>query len=240
MKSHLLLILVVLSGLNAAVAFAASPDAAGSNISGKVRLEGTPPLATRLQMVSDPACAKAHTSPAMSEDVVTGSDGGLQNVVVYVSDGLTEQNFPAPTQPAVLEQKGCLYKPHVVALQSGQTLKVMNDDQTTHNIHLMPTNNREWNKSQPPGMTIEESIARQEVSIPVKCNIHPWMKSYVAVFKHPFFAVTGSDGAFDLKNLPPGTYTVQAWHEKLGTSTQKVTVGAGETKNVEFVFKSRM
>jgi uncharacterized protein (DUF2141 family) len=103
----------------------------------------------------------------------------------------------------------------------------------------MPANNREWNKSQPPGMTIEEAIARQEVAIPVKCNIHPWMKSYVAVFKHPFFMVTGKDGSFDLQNLPPGTYTIQAWHEKLGTSTQKVTVGANESKTLDFVFKSR-
>jgi plastocyanin len=159
--------------------------------------------------------------------------------VVYVSDGLGDQTFSPPSEPVVLQQKGCLYQPHVLGLQSGQTLKVVNDDQTTHNIHIMPQNNREWNKSQPPGMTIEETIARQEVAIPVRCNVHPWMKSYVAVFKHPFFAVTGKNGSFELKNLPPGNYTLQAWHEKFGTSTQKVTLGASETKSVDFVFKSR-
>jgi len=193
-----------------------------------------------LQMIGDPVCAKAHPSPVMSSEVETGAGGALENVVVYVSDGLpADQTFTPPAQPANLEQKGCLYNPHVVAVQSGQTLRVVNDDQTTHNIHLMPINNREWNKSQPPGVIIEETIPRQEIAIPVKCNIHPWMKSYVAVFKHPFFAVTGKDGSFDLKNLPPGTYTIQAWHEKLGTSSQKITVGTNETKSLQFVFKSR-
>jgi Carboxypeptidase regulatory-like domain len=124
-----------------------------------------------------------------------------------------------------------------MAMRNGQTLKVVNADSTTHNIHPTPANNREWNKSQPPGLAIEETFARQEVAIPVKCNVHPWMKSYVAVVKNPYFAVSGKNGAFEIKNLPPGTYTVQAWHEKLGIKSQQITVGANENKTLELEFK---
>jgi plastocyanin len=148
------------------------------------------------------------------------------------------QNFDPPAQPVTLQQKGCLYEPRVIAVQAGQKVDVVNADTTTHNIHPIPKNNREWNKSQPPGVPIEESFAREEIAIPVKCNVHPWMRGYIAVFKHPYFAVTGKDGSFDLSNLPPGTYTIKAWHEKLGTSTQTVTIGANETKEISFVFKS--
>ena len=173
----------------------------------------------------------------MSQDIVTDGSGDLANVVVYISDGLTNQSSPPPSQPAVLEQKGCMYEPHVIAMQAGQTLRVVNADSTTHNIHPTPANNREWNKSQPPGLSIEETFARQEVAIPVKCNVHPWMKSYVAVLKNPYFAVSSKDGSFQITGLPPGTYTVQAWQEKLGTKSQQVTVGANENKKLEFDFK---
>jgi hypothetical protein len=131
-----------------------------------------------------------------------------------------------------------VYQPHVLAVRANQKLDLVNDDSTAHNIHPQPTNNREWNKAEPPGAKMEDSFAREEVAIPVKCNIHPWMKGYIAVFKHPYFAVTGKDGSFDLTNLPPGTYTLKAWHEKLGTSVQTVTIGANETKEISFVFKS--
>ena len=131
-----------------------------------------------------------------------------------------------------------MYEPHVLALQANQPVEVTNDDPTTHNIHPLPANNREWNKAEIPGSKIEETFPRPEIGIPVKCNVHPWMKGYVAVFKHPFFAVTGKDGSFALNNLPPGTYTIQAWHEKLGTTTQTITIGANESKNIDFVFKS--
>jgi hypothetical protein len=123
-------------------------------------------------------------------------------------------------------------------MQANQKLDVVNDDPTTHNIQPMPKNNREWNKSQPPGIPIEETFAREEVTIPVKCNVHPWMRSYIAVVKNPYVAVTGKNGSFELPNLPPGTYTIAAWHEKLGTQTQKITVGPSETQTVNFAFKS--
>jgi hypothetical protein len=122
-------------------------------------------------------------------------------------------------------------------MRANQELEVVNADSTTHNIHPIPNNNREWNKTQPPGLPIEETFAREEIAITVKCNVHPWMRSYIAVLKNPYFAVTDKNGGFELRNLPPGNYTIQAWQEKLGTSTQKITVGESGTKTVEFVFK---
>jgi plastocyanin len=220
-----------------AIAASPGPDGSSATISGTVKYQGAALPPAKIQMVGDPNCTKGGTSTARSEEVVTDSGGDLANVVVYVSDGLGDRTFDPPTQPAVLEQKGCLYEPHVVAMRAGQTLKVTNADSTTHNIHPTPVNNREWNKSQAPGVSIEETFARQEVSVPVKCNVHPWMKSYVAVLKNPYFAVSEKNGSFEIKDLPPGTYTLQAWHEKLGTRTQQITVGANETKKLEFDFK---
>lgn len=216
---------------------AADAGAAGS-LKGTAKIEGSTLKPSRIDMSSDPNCAKAHSSPATTEDVVIGANNGLANVIIYVADGLGDHTFEPPTQPAVIEQKGCQYKPHVLALQANQKLDVVNSDATTHNIHPLPTNNREWNRTQPHGLPIEESFAREEIAIPVKCNIHPWMHGYIAVFKHPYFAVTDKDGNFDLKDLPPGTYTIKAWQEKLGTQSQKITVGTGESKTVEFVFKA--
>ena len=173
----------------------------------------------------------------MAQEVVADAKGDLQNVIVFVSEGLGDRTFDAPTEPVVVEQKGCMYQPHVLAVRANQTLQLVNDDATSHNIHPVPANNREWNKAEPPGSKLEDSFAREEIAIPVKCNVHPWMRGYIAVFKHPYFAVTGKDGGFDLSNLPPGTYTIKAWHEKLGSSTQTVTLGANETKEINFVFK---
>jgi len=215
----------------------AANTSTSASVSGQVKLEGTAPKPKLIDMSADPKCAKSQT-PVTTEDIVTDAAGGLENVVIYISDGLENQTFEPPKKPAVMEQKGCTYKPHVLALQANQKLDVVNDDGTTHNIHPMPNNNREWNKSQPPGVPIEETFAREEIAIPVKCNVHPWMRGYIAVFKHPYFTVTGKSGSFDLSNVPPGSYTIQAWHEKLGALTQKVTIGAGETKKLEFVFKA--
>jgi hypothetical protein len=213
----------------------AAPD--GGSVTGTVKFKGTAPKPTRIDMSADPYCAQAHSSPATTEDVLTDADGGLENVVVYISDGLGATTFPVPDAPAVMEQKGCQYKPHVLAMRAGQKLDVVNSDTTTHNIHPMPNNNREWNISQPHGVPIEQVFAREEIAISVKCNVHPWMRSYIAVIKNPYFVVTGKNGSFDLKDLPPGSYTLQAWHEKLGSKMQKITVGAGETKTVDFVFQ---
>jgi plastocyanin len=214
-------------------------QATAGEVSGSVKLDGAAPKMKAINMAAEPACAKARTSPATSEEVVTGDGGSLANVVVYVKSGLDGYSFPAPSGAVKIEQQGCQYHPHVIALQVGQNVDVVNADQTTHNIHPIPKDNREWNESQPPGAApIEKSFTREEIAIPVKCNVHPWMKAYMAVVPNPYFQVTDKDGKFDLKNLPPGTYTLTAWHELYGTSDQTVTIGAKETKTVTFTFKA--
>jgi plastocyanin len=215
----------------------ASPADASASLKGTVKFDGAAPKASRIDMSADPLCAKAHSTPATTEDIVAGDNGVLANVVVYVSDGLGSRTFQPPPQAATLEQKGCQYKPHVLALQANQKLDVVNSDETTHNIHPTPNNNREWNMTQPHGVPLEQTFAREEIAIPVKCNVHPWMRGYIAVFKHPFFVVTDKNGSFELKDLSPGTYTITAWQEKLGSQSQKVSVGAGEAKTLDFAFK---
>jgi plastocyanin len=221
---------------NGSAAPAPKPPAAG--VKGVVKIQGAIPKPMRIDMSPDPKCPQSHADGGMTDDIVADTRGGLEDVVVYVSQALGAAKFEPPKEAAVIEQKGCMYKPHVVALRANQELKVVNSDTTTHNIHPAPNNNRELNQSQPPGAPFSMTLAREEVAIPVKCNIHPWMHSYIAVFKHPYFAVTGKDGSFDIGNLPPGSYTITAWHGKLGTAVQKITVGE-ETKTIEFVFKAQ-
>lgn len=209
-----------------------------ATITGKVTYEGAAPKAKRIFMDADQVCSKQHSSPVFVEEVKVGAGGGLQNVFVWVKDGLGNRSFEVPKEPAMLDQRGCIYEPHVFGVQTGQEIKILNSDPTTHNIHPLPQQNREWNQSQPPSAApLVKSFPRQEVPVPVKCNIHPWMKSYVGVVSHPFFAVTSGDGIFTIKGLPPGEYTIEAWHEKLGTTEQKVTVGPSESKAVDFSFK---
>jgi plastocyanin len=207
-------------------------------VMGTVKFEGTVPKPAHIDMSTDPQCAHVHPTGASAEDIVTNGKGGLANVIVFISGGLDKGTFDPPQEQAVLTQKGCMYQPHVLVVQANQKLEVVNADATTHNIHPAPNNNREWNKIQPPGVPLEENFAREEIAIPVKCNVHPWMRSYIAVLKHPHFVVTDKNGDFELKNLPPGSYTIEAWHEKLGTATQKITIDASENKTVEFVFKA--
>ena len=231
--------------LAAASATSANPAAAFDTsapaiVTGVVRLDGPVPAGKSISMTKDPACMKMHPSGVTTEDVIAGSNGALTNVIVYVSEGLGDRTFDPSGNAVVIEQKGCRYRPHVLAMQAKQKLQIVNSDPTSHNIHPLPTNNQEWNKSQPPGQPpIEATFAREEIAIPVKCNEHPWMRAYIAVFKHPFFSVTGTDGRFELKNLPSGTYVVTAWQEKLGSVEQKLTIGAKETKTLDFVFKPR-
>lgn len=213
-------------------------DANAATVTGKVKLDGAKPTAKTLDMSAVPACVKAHTTPVKSEEVVVADDGGLKYAFVYVKAGLPDKTWPTPTTAVALDQKGCMYSPRMIAVQTGQNVEVKNSDTINHNIHPMPKANQDWNESQAPGSEAKmKSFPREEVAIPVKCNIHPWMRSYISVLPHPFFAVTGEDGSFSIKGLPPGTYTVTVWHEKLGSVDQQVTVGPKESKTVDFALK---
>jgi plastocyanin len=213
-----------------------SSETAGS-VTGAIRLDGTPPPADAVQMNSDPYCVENGGAP--TPEFAVGSNGMLQNVFVYVKDGLGDLKFPVPETPKVLDQKGCVYQPHVFGLQVGQNLEILNSDSTLHNVHAIPESNREFNRAQSlAGIKHTHVFSTREVMVPFKCNVHNWMTAYVGVLDHPFHAVTGTDGTFRLDGLPPGTYTIEAWHEKLGTQTQTVTIGEKETKDVGFTFKT--
>lgn len=214
---------------------AASPG----QVAGTIKLDGPIPHQRGIDMSKDPSCVAAHKDkPATLENVVVGSNGGLANVVVYVSQGLAGNEAPA-SQPVQLVQKGCQYFPHVVAVDAGQHMKVLNEDQALHNIHPQPKNNPAWNKSQTPGgPAIDIAWANQEIPIPVKCNVHPWMSAYIVVVKGPY-GVSDTTGSFKLENLSPGNYTLTAWQETYGTQTQNVTVAAGKPTPVSFTFKAK-
>ena len=210
----------------------------GGTVSGKVTYEGTPAKQKPIDMSKEPSCAKQHATALTTETVVTGPNNALENVVVYISAGAPDDSTP-PSQPAKFTQKGCQYLPHVLAFEVNQALEIANEDQTSHNIHPLPKTNREWNKSQPPGTPpLSEKYDKAEF-IPVKCNIHPWMHGNFAVLKNSHFAVTQGEGSFTLPNLPPGKYTIIAWHESYGDQTQEVMISGNETKTVNFVFKAK-
>lgn len=228
------------AGAPAAASAGKPVDAAtAGSVMGTIKLDGVAPKMKVINMAAEPNCAKEHSSPAMTEDVVVGDANALSNVIVYLKGDFSAYSFPAPSSSASIDQKGCQYTPHVLALQTGQSLQVVNSDQTTHNIHPVPKNNREWNESQPPGAApIVQSFARAEVAVPVKCNVHPWMKAYIGVLDNPYFQVTGKDGSFDIKNVPPGTYTLVAWHELYGPTEQSVTVAASAEQKVNVTVKA--
>jgi len=210
--------------------------ATAATVKGSVKFEGTAPKPKKIDMSQDPACA-ATGKPNFTEAVVT-EGGKLANVFVYVKEGLGDRAFAPPSESAVIDQHDCRYRPHVLGTVAGQNVEIKNSDPTTHNIHPSPKINREWNESQAPKASpLEKVFAREEIMLPVKCNQHPWMKMYINVVKNPFFAVTDKDGNFEIKGLPPGTYTIAAVQETLGEQTAKVTVGAKETKTADFSFK---
>ncbi len=221
----------------AATQYVTVDPATAATVTGKVTFEGTAPKAPPINMSAEPDCSKLHSGPVQPDIVAIGAGGALQNVFVWVKAGLEGKAFQPSTTPAVLDQKGCIYTPHVLALQKGQPLQVTNDDPLTHNVHPLPKVNPEWNKSQTPGApAIDYQFPRQEIMLPVKCNIHPWMRAYISVVDHPFFAVTGADGTFTVKGLPPGTYTVEAVHEELGAKEMSVTLADAGSATADFVF----
>src|SRR5579862_161599 len=215
-------------------------SAAGEGkITGTVKLDGTAPHMRGIDMSKDPYCVKANSaSPAHMETVVVGQGNGLENVVLYL-DGWSG-TAQTETSVPVFDQKNCMYSPHVLALDTNQQFKVVTSDQTAHNIHPLPNPmiNVGWNQSQPPGAPPVEKAWKNTEVIPVQCNIHPWMHGWFVVVKGPY-ATTGDDGSFTINNVPPGNYTVKAWHEPDETQTQKVTVAAGQSATANFTFKAK-
>ena len=212
-------------------------ESKAGNLSGRVTVEGAVPSNPPIKMSADPYCLRENPNGAMFENFVV-NNGGLENVFVYVKDGLGDYYFEVPTQPVKLDQKRCHYSPHVLGVRAGQTLAISNSDETLHNVHALPDVNSEWNKGQPLKSMVDEKIfTAREVMVPFKCDVHNWMQAFVGVMDHPYYAITRDGGTFELKHVPAGTYTVEAWHEKLGTQAQTVTLGEKESKEITFTFK---
>jgi hypothetical protein len=225
----------------AGTAAAAAPVANvadAATITGLVKLEGAAPKMPAIQMSADPYCLSQHPGGqgASDEEVVVGPAGELANVIVYIKNAPAG---PATTTPALLDQKGCKYMPHVQVVEVGQPLQIRNDDSTLHNVHAMPNNNAQFNEGQPvQGMVSTKKFDKPEmVPFRIKCDVHGWMKSFMAVLPHPYHSVSAMNGTFSIGNLPPGTYTVTAWHEKYGSQDQQITVGPKESKQLTFTFK---
>jgi plastocyanin len=211
---------------------------AASTITGSVVFDGKAPTLRPLTMDADPACAKKHSKPAPNEMLVLGGGNAMGNIMVYVSKGLPSgKSFPAPKTPVTMDQEGCQYKPHVMGIQVGQPYRILNSDGVLHNVHTLPKINKSYNAGMPA--TRKEattSFDKPEPMFNIKCDVHPWMSAYIGVFTHPFYSVTKTDGKFTISGLDPGTYEITAWHERLGTQTATVTVGANDTKTQNFKF----
>lgn len=222
-----------------AAAPASSSNAAGGTISGKIKFTGTAPRNPVIDMSEEAACkAKYKTAPPTEENVVSGPANSLANVFVYVKAGVPAgQTFTAPTTAVVLDQDGCRYHPHVLGIMVGQPLEILNTDPVLHNIKAIAKANRPFNVSQPnAGMKTNRTFSAPEVMVNLECNVHGWMHAYLGVRPDPFYAVSGQDGSFTISGLPPGTYTIEAWHEKLGTQTATVTIAGTESKTQNFTF----
>jgi hypothetical protein len=221
----------------ASVPFPVDTTNAGT-VTGRVSFTGRTPAAARIDMSAEPTCAQKHPSGAFVEQVVVNNNGTLANVFVYVKEGLPAGlTFPVPSEPVEINQDGCVYHPRVFGIQVNQTLNIRNSDGLLHNIKAVPTVNRPFNISQPVNMVTPRQFTDAEMMVPLECNVHSWMHASVGVMTHPYFATTGSDGSFSIRRLPPGTYTIEAWHETLGAQTQQVTVGANESREVVFTFR---
>jgi len=229
------------SAAPAAAAGGMKVDAAtAGSVKGVAVIDGTAPKNEAIKMNADPVCVKNAKGPQTQETYMVGADGkSLGNVFVYVKDGLGNFVFDPPAEAVKIDQKDCRYHPHVFGIQVGQPLEILNSDPTLHNIHAVAKNNREFNNGQPiQNMKTTHTFTAPEVMVPFKCDVHGWMNAFVGVLNHPYYAVTDASGTFTLKSLPPGTYTIEAWHEKLGTQTETVTLGAKDTKAIAFTFKA--
>ena len=220
------LVAVLISGLTLA-----------GSVTGTVKYEGAVPKLPPIRMDADPGCAKKHDSPVKSEALVLGDGNTIGNIFVRVKSGVPAKDYPAPKEPVVVDQQGCRYIPHVLGVMAGQPLKILNSDGLLHNIHALPKVNKSFNMAMPATRTeAEATFTKEEFMFKVKCDVHPWMGAWVAVMTHPFFDVTAADGKFDIGNLPPGTYEIEAWHEKLKTKTASVTISGDESQTIDFSF----
>lgn len=223
----------------APVYFTVDPATAGS-VTGTIRYKGPRPAPKAIDMSEEPACVEAHKGKAYDESLAVSKSGALANAFIYVKSGLEGKTFAIPPTPVTIDQSGCWFRPRVMGIQVGQVLKVVNSDPVTHNIHPMAQINREWNHSQGAGdPPLARKFLKPEIMVPVKCNIHSWMHAFIGVLDYPYFAVSGDDGNFEIKNLPPGTYTIAVWQEKLGTQEQQVTVGPLGKAEANFTFKGK-
>ncbi len=232
-------VVLVIAGLAVVVGFAGSALADGEKgtavIKGQILLEGEKPKLKAVKMSGDAFCAKGKAKPVPGLRV--WKDGTVPYVFVYVKTGISGKYAP-PKEPVKLDQKGCMYRPHVFGMVAGQALQITNNDPTAHNVHALPKKNTEFNFSQPTkgmskDMTGRDTFTRPEVMIRFKCDVHGWMEAYCGVLPHPFFDVTGKPGTFEIKELPAGEYEIEAWHERFGRVTTTVKVGDGETKEIE-------
>jgi plastocyanin len=226
----------------AAVNPAAKPvdPSTASTVTGIVKFEGTPPKTRTIDMAAAATCAKMHTTPATTEIVVLGDNGTLQNTVVYLKGDFSAYSFARGTAPVKVDQNGCVFVPHVVGLMTGEPLQVINSDGATHNVNAISAHGQGWNESLEPGSApLQRSFAHSEIAMPVKCNVHPWMKFYVAVLNHPYFQVVGKDGSFALRNVPPGSYTLVAWHEHYGVKEQPIVVKPNSDQNLAITFTDK-
>ena len=212
--------------------------AQAATISGKVGYKGEVLAAEEIDMSSEPECAKVHSGPILSQRLLVDETGGLANAFLSIEADFEGLKFKVPSEPVAIDQLGCLYTPRVVGVRAGQKLLLRNSDPVPHNVHPLPRFNRESNRTQSAGAEpLQLRFGRPEMMIPVKCNLHSWMVSFVTVMPHPFFAVSAADGSFEIQGLPPGTYTLVSMHERLGRQEVTVTVGPGQSKSVQFLYR---
>jgi plastocyanin len=223
-----------------AVTYFKVDPATAASITGTIRYKGKVLPHKPIDMSEDPACVAAHHGKASDESLQVGRGGALEDAFVYIKSGMEGKNFETPSEAVVIDQNGCWFQPHVLGVQTNQLVKIVNSDPVTHNIHPMAEVNRAWNHSQGPGdPPLERKFTKPEIMIPVKCNIHGWMHAYIGVLDHPYFSVSKNDGTFTIGNLPPGTYTLAVWQEKLGTQEQTITITPQQHAVVDFTYKGK-
>jgi len=241
MKARVILVCALIAGgITASATGDQADSSARGRIEGRAVFSGPPPTRDLVNMTSDPMCVQQAGSMVESQTPLVDAKGGLQNVFVYIRDGVDSPTYDVPTAPVVLDQRGCQYSPRVLGVRVGQRLEILNSDPALHNTHGRPAANREFNIGQPiQGMRYTHVFTQPEVMVPLESDVHRWMAAFVGVMAHPFFAVSGPDGSFTIAGVPPGRYTLEAWHERFGSVTRTVTVDRGQVATVSLTFEAR-